>query len=52
VEFWLPHAQGGCTPLYVAAQEGEMEVMRALLAGGADIDQADKVGHVWGRMRC
>ena len=36
--------QGGYTPLYVAAQEGHTEVVAALVAGGASIDQTKEVG--------
>ena len=36
--------QGGVTPLWVAAQKGHTEVVAALVAAGALIDQAVEVG--------
>jgi len=39
----LMHAQDGWTPLYVAAKKGHVEVVRALLEGGADVNKATKV---------
>jgi len=35
--------QDGISPLYAAAQEGHLEMVRALLEGGADVNQARKV---------
>jgi len=37
------HAQSGSSPLYIAAQGGYLELVRALLVGGADVNQANKV---------
>jgi len=37
------HVQDGASPLYIAAQKGQLEVVLALLAGGADVNQAHKV---------
>ena len=42
--------QGGETPLYVASQEGFVEVARVLVDAGADVNAANKVrrdGRVW-----
>eukprot|EP00803_Ostreobium_quekettii_P007107 evm.model.scf_767.1 EVM.evm.TU.scf_767.1 scf_767:25225-28318(+) len=36
--------QGGATPLFVAAQNGEVEVVRCLLQGGATVDRPNKDG--------
>jgi len=41
--WFLMHAQDGTTPLYIAAQESKLEVVRALLDGGANVNQAHKV---------
>jgi len=35
--------QHGSSPLYIAAQEGYLEVVRALLEGGADVNQSRQV---------
>jgi ankyrin repeat protein len=35
--------QDGATPLYIASQEGQVEVVWALLAKGADVEAKDKV---------
>ena len=35
--------QDGCTPLWIAAQNGHTEVVAALVAAGASMDQASKV---------
>ena len=35
--------QGGFTPLYIAADKGHTEVVAALVAGGASLDQAREV---------
>jgi len=34
------HAQYGNSPLLVAAQNGHLEVVRTLLNGGADVNEA------------
>ena len=44
--FWLLHAQDGCTPLIIAAKKGHMEMVRALLEGGAAVNQAGEVSGV------
>jgi len=49
---WMPSTfvydplQDGVSPLYVAAQNGHSEVVRALLEGGADVNQAIQVGAI------
>jgi ankyrin repeat protein len=40
------HNQGGATPLWVAAQEGHVEVVKLLLDNGASIIASDKVSHI------
>ena len=35
--------QHGSSPLYVTAQQGHLEVLRVLLKGGADVNQATQV---------
>ena len=37
-------SQSGATPLHIAAEKGHTEVVKALLAAGANKDAADKVG--------
>ncbi len=37
--------QGGMTPLYAAADNGHVGALRELIAGGANINQADNVSH-------
>ena len=39
------HAQDGFSPLYFAALKGQLGVVRALLASGADVNQT---AEVWG----
>ena len=34
----------GATPLFIAAQQGHLEVVRVLMGGGANVDQAMKDG--------
>jgi ankyrin repeat protein len=36
--------QGGFTPLHVAAQNGDVEIIRALLLGGADLTYKSENG--------
>ena len=36
--------KNGCTPLFVASQEGKAECVKLLLASGAAVDQADREG--------
>ena len=40
-------AQDGETQLLTAAWKGHLEVVRALLEGGADVNQASKVRGCW-----
>ena len=42
----------GCTPLYVACQEGHLECARLLLEAGAAVDQADEDGSTPLLMAC
>ena len=39
----LSNPQDGASSLYIAAQKGHMELVRALLEGGADVNQAQLV---------
>jgi ankyrin repeat protein len=41
------HLQSGATPLYIAAQNGQLEVVRLLLGQGADKVAAVKVVVMW-----
>ena len=43
-----PATQNGTTPLFIAAQNGHLEVARLLLASGAKVDAAQQVcGGLW-----
>ena len=37
------YLQDGVTPLYWAARDGHIEVVRHLISSGADVNKADKV---------
>ncbi len=39
--------QDGRTPLHMAAQNGQLEVVRLLLGEGANKEAAEKVGAMW-----
>ena len=34
-----------CTPLYIASHEGHLEIVKVLIAGGGDVNKADKYGN-------
>jgi len=36
--------ENGCNPIYVAAQKGELEIVRVLLEAGADVNRASNDG--------
>ena len=40
------HWQEGYKPLYVASQDGQVEVVKLLLDRGADIEAADNVSYI------
>jgi hypothetical protein len=40
ISLWICEQADGATPLYVASQEGQLEVVSALLAAGANKDAA------------
>ena len=40
----IPLTQDGATPLYVASQEGQSDIVSTLIRNGADINQPRKVG--------
>jgi hypothetical protein len=44
--------QDGRTPVWTAAQKGHVEVVQALIAGGADLNHATKVGVARWVMSC
>jgi ankyrin repeat protein len=42
-QFVVAPLQDGRTPLWIAAREGHINVVHAMVAGGASINQAKKV---------
>ena len=44
-------SQNGYTALYLASNEGYLEVVKALVADGADVNAKDKVGQARGALR-
>ena len=40
ISMWIREQASGATPLYVASQNGQLEVVSALLAAGANKDAA------------
>ena len=40
--------QDGQTPLHWASDKGHLDVVKALVASGADVTAKDNVGAVWG----
>ena len=48
----MPHIQSGLTALILASQNGRLEVVKALVAAGADVNAKDNVGvRAWGADR-